>query len=337
LGRIGEKEGAKMEEDESRVNHTRVGILFDRLRWEEKEIFHEFEKRGIVAELIDSKNIVAEIGRSQSLSLPSLVLQRCLSFHRAFNLAATLEAFGTLVLNSSSVLEICGNKLLTSHLLAKNGIPTPKTAVSFSLESALNAIQAVGYPCVMKPIIGSWGRQVVPIRDRETAEALIEMRDQQAGDSTNSIFYVQELVDRPPRDIRCITSGGEIIASVYRYAPPMSWKTNVALGGRTEPCPMSRELEEIVIKTSQAISKDGILGIDIMESKSSGYVVHEVNGTVEFRGAQQATEKSIAGLIVQSVLARASDARSEMKDRLEEKDSERRKNVLSAMQQTSRP
>src|SRR5208283_5127347 len=116
-----------------------------------------------------------------------------------------------------------------------HGVPTPKTVVAFSSESAMQAMETIGFPCVMKPIVGSWGRQVVPIRDRETAEAMIEMREQQS-DSMQTIFYIQEMVKRPPRDIRCVVVGDELVACVYRYSAPENWKTNVALGGHAEVC-----------------------------------------------------------------------------------------------------
>ena len=159
----------------------------------------------------------------------------------------------------------------------------------------MQAVDEIGFPCVMKPIVGSWGRQVVPIRDRETAEALIEMREM-LNDSMQTIFYIQEMIKRPPRDIRCVAVGEEIVACVYRYASAENWKTNVALGGHSEPCKVTPELEETIMKTVKVVGH-GVLGIDLMEKSSSEFVVHEVNGTVEFKGAQSVTDQSIAGRI----------------------------------------
>ena len=278
-----------------------IGILFDRIRWEEKEIARQLEIRGISPNMIDAKTLVLPLDTSPfSVSLPRIILDRCVSYYRGANAASVFESHGLDVINSSRVLNLCGNKLETSQLLAKRGIPTPRTVVAFSAESAMKAIESIGFPCVLKPIVGSWGRQVVPVRDRETAEAFIEMREQQNGDSMQSIFYVQEMINRPPRDIRCIAVGSEVVACVYRYAAPDSWKTNVALGGHTEPCKLTPELEEILVRTVESIGA-GVLGIDVMERKnadSAEYVVHEVNGTVEFKGAQMSTsDHSIAGRI----------------------------------------
>jgi [lysine-biosynthesis-protein LysW]--L-2-aminoadipate ligase len=251
--------------------------------------------------MLDGKLQVLTLN-SPAQSLPSVILERCVSFYRGLNIASVLEAQGVKTINSARILDICGNKLATSLLLSRHGVPTPKTTVAFSAESAMQAVESMGYPCVMKPIVGSWGRQVVPVRDRETAEALIELREQQ-GDSIQSIFYVQEMINRPPRDIRCITVGEEIVASVYRYAPQDSWKTNVALGGHTEACPLTSELEDLVLKASKTVGY-GILGVDVMEKQGTKeLLVHEVNGTVEFKGAQASTQNSIADAIASYALS----------------------------------
>lgn len=245
--------------------------------------------------MLDGKLQVLSLN-SPAQSMPSVILERCVSFYRGLNIASVLEAQGVKTINSARILDICGNKLATSLLLSRHGVHSPKTTVAFSAKSAMQAVESMGYPCVMKPIVGSWGRQVVPVRDRETAEALIELREQK-GDSIQSIFYVQEMINRPPRDIRCITVGEEIVASVYRYAPQDSWKTNVALGGHTEACPLTSELEDLVLKASKTVGY-GILGVDVMEKQETNeLLVHEVNGTVEFKGAQASTLNSIADKI----------------------------------------
>jgi len=278
-----------------------IGILFDRVRWEEKELGRQLEIKGLSYDMIDGKSQVLPLDDSDLTSLPQKILGRCVSFYRGLNLSSVYEAHGIETINSSKIMDVCGNKLLTSQILAKNGVPTPKTVVAFSSEAAMQAIDLVGFPCVMKPIVGSWGRQVVPIRDRETAEALIEMREQQ-NDSMQTIFYIQEMIKRPPRDIRCIAVGDEIVAAVYRYSSPENWKTNVALGGHSEPCKVTPELEETILKTVKVIGA-GVLGIDLMEKSDSELVVHEVNGTVEFKGAQAATEYSIAKRIIDYVVS----------------------------------
>ncbi|MDG6904867.1 MAG: lysine biosynthesis protein LysX [Nitrososphaerota archaeon] len=293
------------------VTEKSVGILFDRIRWEEKELGRQLEMKGTSYDMIDAKAQVLPLDDSQFSTLPRKVLVRCVSFYRGLNVASVYEAHDIEAINSSSILDTCGNKLRTSQLLAKHGVPTPKTVVAYSSECAMQAMETIGFPCVMKPIVGSWGRQVVPIRDRETAEAMIEMRDQQS-DSMQTIFYIQEMINRPPRDIRCIVVGDQLVASVYRYSAPENWKTNVALGGRTEACEITSELEETVLKAAGAVGK-GVLGIDLMERSDSQLVVHEVNGTVEFKGAQMATSQSIAKLIVDYLLSHKEERAHKLK------------------------
>jgi [lysine-biosynthesis-protein LysW]--L-2-aminoadipate ligase len=154
-------------------------------------------------------------------------------------------------------------------------------------------MKKLGYPLVVKPIIGSWGRGVYQIKDQSMAEMMLDSR-QENENLFSRIYYLQELVDRPSRDIRCIVIGDQVVASVFRYSSENEWRTNVAVGGRTEVAPLTSELKEIVLKASNAVG-GGILGVDLMEDKERGYLVHEVNNTVEFRGASAVSKSDIAG------------------------------------------
>jgi [lysine-biosynthesis-protein LysW]--L-2-aminoadipate ligase len=194
------------------------------------------------------------------------------------------------VINSFDVANTCGNKMITSMLLKKNNIPTPRTYFSFTAESAMEHFEKVGYPLVIKPIIGSWGRSVMPIKDKDTADAIIENRQVTDGPQ-DRIYYLQEMIDRPPRDIRVITVGDQPIAAMYRKSSG-GFKTNIALGADPEICKITNEIEDLCVKTSKAVG-GGILGIDLMEDKKKGLVVHEVNNTVEFKGLVKVAEKNI--------------------------------------------
>ena len=139
---------------------------------------------------------------------------------------------------------------------------------------------------------------VTVVRDRETLKALIEYKEELSS-PIEHMYYMQEFVKRPPRDIRAIVAGDEIIASVHRYAPAGEWRTNVARGGTSKAFKPDKELKEIILQAGEAVG-GGVLGIDAMES-SSGYLVHEVNNTVEFRGAQSAVGVDIPAQIIQYV------------------------------------
>jgi len=110
------------------------------------------------------------------------------------------------------------------------------------------------------------------------------------------IYYVQSRVRRPPRDIRSFVIGGQFIAAIYRYAPPNDWRTNAALNGMVEACPKSPEIEDLSLRTAEVIGAD-YLGIDLMESEN-GLMVHEVNGSTEFKNTVAVTGINIAGVLV---------------------------------------
>jgi [lysine-biosynthesis-protein LysW]--L-2-aminoadipate ligase len=273
---------------------VRICIIYDKLRFEEKKIYNDIQQKGFDASLVDGKSLIFDTESSKSDSrFGDIILQRVISYNRGLHLTYCLEQIGLPVVNSSSVSEICGNKLITSLILKKNNVPTPKTTFAFSTESARECMKKLGYPLVVKPIIGSWGRGVYQIKDQSMAEMMLDSR-QENDNSFSRIYYFQELVDRPSRDIRCIVIGDQIVASVFRYSSENEWRTNVAVGGRTEVAPLTSELKEIVLKASNAVG-GGILGVDLMEDKERGYLVHEVNNTVEFRGASAVCKSDIAG------------------------------------------
>jgi len=272
----------------------RICILFDKLRFEEKKLYSKIKEKGIDATLVDGKSLIFDTESSKrDPTFGDIVLQRVISYYRGLHLTYCLEHIGLPIVNSFSISEICGNKLITSMILKKNHVPTPKTTFAFSAESARECMKKLGYPLVVKPLIGSWGRGIYQIKDQSMADMLLETR-QDNDNSFSRIYYLQELIDRPSRDIRCIVVGNEIVASVYRYSSENEWRTNVAVGGRTEEAILSPELKEVVLKASKAIG-NGILGVDLMEDKVRGYLVHEVNNTVEFRGASAVCKSDIAG------------------------------------------
>ena len=274
----------------------RICIIYDKLRFEEKKLYKDIQEKGFDAILVDGKSLIFDTESSKSDSrFGDIVLQRVISYNRGLHLTYCLEQIGLPVVNSFNVSEICGNKLITSLILKKNNVPTPKTTFAFSTESARECMKKLGYPLVVKPIIGSWGRGVYQIKDQSMAEMMLDSR-QENDNLFSRIYYLQELIDRPSRDIRCIVIGDQVVASVFRYSSENEWRTNVAVGGRTEVASLTSELKEIVLKASNAVG-GGILGVDLMEDKERGYLVHEVNNTVEFRGASAVCKSDIAGAI----------------------------------------
>ena len=275
----------------------KVSITFDRLRWEEKALSDAAQAAGLQASLVDVKRLVFEVPKKHP-ELGDVILNRCISHYRSLLLSQTLEGAGLYVINSHSVAEVCSNKLATSIALAKAGVPTPRTFLALSSDAVDAAAEALGYPLVLKPFTGSWGRMVTVVRDRATLQALVEYKEELANPQEH-MYYMQEFIQRPPRDIRAIVAGESIVACVYRYAPEGEWRTNVARGGTSKALKPDKQLEELILHASEAVG-GGVLGVDAMESPS-GYMVHEVNNTVEFRGAQSAVDFDIPAQIVKFV------------------------------------
>ncbi len=270
---------------------SKVCIVFDRLRTEEKMLQKEASDLGHDAVILDAK--ITQINtdsKKEDYDFGDVVLERCVSYFRGLHFTASLEFMDIPVLNKFDVANVCGNKMFMTLLLKKNNIPTPKTYFSFSSESAAENLEKVGYPLVIKPVIGSWGRGVMPIKDKDTMDAVFEIRN--ITDSPHDrIYYLQELIKRPPRDIRVITVGDEPIAAMYRKSLG-GFKTNIALGAEPELCEITKEMEDMATKASKAMG-GGILGIDMMEDDERGLVVHEVNNTVEFKGLAKVAQRNI--------------------------------------------
>ena len=269
----------------------KICIVFDRLRTEEKLLQKNAEELGYETSMIDAKITSFDTdSKPENYEFGDVVLERCVSYYRGLHFTACLEFMDVPVINKFDVANTCGNKMITSMLLKKSNIPTPKTYFSFSAETALENFENIGYPLVIKPIIGSWGRSVMPIKDKDTAEAVIENRQVTDGPQ-DRIYYLQEMIDRPPRDIRVITVGNQAVSAMYRKSSG-GFKTNIALGADPELCEITKEIEDLCERTSKAVG-GGILGIDLMEDKKRGLVVHEVNNTVEFKGLVKVSKRNI--------------------------------------------
>jgi len=274
-----------------------LSILYDNIRWEEKALYEAAKKRDIKVNNINCKDLSIDLNneRESSPYLNKVIIQRCVSYFKSVHATAALEGLGAHIINSLRTATVCGNKLFAHMELQKAGVKTPNAFSAFSEESAIAALDNLGYPAVIKPTIGSWGRLIALLRDRDAANAVIEDREHMF--PLYQVYYFEELVSRPPRDIRAIVIGDTVVAAIYRYSGPGEWKTNMALGGQAETCPLTNELEDICIKAAKAIEGQ-IVGVDLMESKEDGLIVHEINNTTEFRNTVRVTGVDIPGLMV---------------------------------------
>ncbi len=273
----------------------KITILHDLVRWEEKALYQASLKRGLEVNLIDIKDEHFDINKDYDSKFGDVALQRTTSYYKGLHSTAIIESFGVKVINSSQILMITGNKLFTTVKLKENNVPTPRTIVAFSPEKAVEAFKELGEKAVIKPVVGSWGRMVALLDSYYSAKAVFEEREYM--EPIYQVYYLQEFVNRPPRDIRAFVVGEQVIAAIYRNQPSGDFRTNTALGGKAENCPVTKEIEDLALKAARAIGS-GVYGVDMMETEK-GIVVHEVNGTVEFKNSVSVTGVDIPDKIIE--------------------------------------
>jgi [lysine-biosynthesis-protein LysW]--L-2-aminoadipate ligase len=275
-------------------------VLASRVGADEKRLFEALERRGVPFDHVDTRGQWFVAGQRD---LPwGLVLNREIGQFRAAYAARCLASAGVEVINNADAIEVCGDKWRTTMALQAAGLPMPRTALALTPQAALDALEAIGYPALVKPLVGSWGRLVVRLPDRTTAESVFEYVAALPGPQSH-LGYVQALVDKPGRDIRAIMVGGELLGAVYRTGE--LWRTNVALGGRTQPCEPTPEITKLSIDAAAAVGAD-IAGVDLVEDRDGRLLVLEVNHRVEFAGFQYAfgDRVDVADRIVEHLLER---------------------------------
>ncbi len=277
----------------------KVGVLISRVRVEEKWLFEALTKRGVEYDILDDREVAFDLANPGKWQEYSVVLERSLSYGRGLYTCKMLNAWGIPTVNAASVADTCGDKLWTSAALKHFNIPQPNLRLAFTPESAVAAIEELGYPVVLKPVIGSWGRMISKINDRDAAEAILEHREV-LGNYQQNIFYIQEYIKKPGRDIRAFVVGDETIAGIYRTSA--HWITNTARGGKGSVCPITPELNDICVRAAAAVG-GGVLAIDVLEDPDRGFLINEVNHTMEFHTSVPVTGIDIPGKVVEYTLA----------------------------------
>lgn len=272
----------------------KIGVLYSRVRVEEKWIFAALEKRGIDFDRLDDRAVSFDLDDAAPWKQYDAVLERSISFTSGLYALRILNAFGVPTVNTAAVAEACGDKLTTSSLLFQAGLPQPRNLVAFTPESALEALEKLGYPAVVKPVVGSWGRLLAKINDRDAAEAIFEHKAM-LGSTQHQVFYIQEYIEKPGRDIRAVVIGERVLTAMYRNSP--HWITNTARGGEGELCPITPEIEELCLKAAKAVG-GGVLAVDLIEHPHRGFLINEVNHTMEFHTLQPLSGVDIAGEII---------------------------------------
>ena len=275
----------------------KIGLLHSRIRVEEKLLISELENIGVEFELIDLRNLTFNIAEDLSSDL-DLILERCVSHSQASAAMKIFEANGIPCLNSFDTALVCGDKLQTTVALQKAGIPVPETRVAFNIEDALEMMDDMGYPLVIKPVTGSWGRLLAKVTDRYAAEAILEHKTT-LGSYHHSTFYIQEFIEKPDFDIRSFVIGGETVAAIARRSA--HWITNTARGASAEGLEVTKEIDQLSRAASRAVG-DGIIAVDLLQTAEGKLLVNEVNYTIEFRNSITTTGVNIPAIIVDYAL-----------------------------------
>ena len=260
----------------------RVGVLCSRIRIEEKLLFEALTARGVAYEKLDDRTLVFNLNDPSPYQQYDVILERSINHSRALYALQMFNDWGITTINTAHVARICGDKCLTTQALLKHRVPVPHNMMAFTPEAALEAIEALGYPVVLKPCVGSWGRLVAKINDRQAAEAILEHK-QILGSYHHSISFVV---------------GDETIAAIYRTSD--HWITNTAQGGKASNCPITPEIDALSRGAAKAVG-GGLLAIDLLESPR-GMLVNEVNYTMEFRNSIDTTGVDIPGKMIDYLL-----------------------------------
>jgi [lysine-biosynthesis-protein LysW]---L-2-aminoadipate ligase len=277
---------------------ARLAVVYDRVREDEKMLWRAMDDLGVEYDKVYAPQLSFDFAGPKPAW--EVVIERCVSQSRGYAIAASLEAWGVEVVNPSHVIANCGDKLVTNALLARHDIPAPRTQVAFEADHALEVIEQMGYPVVMKPPVGSWGRLLSLIRDRDAAETVLEHKEVLGG-YQHQIFYIQEIIDKPGRDIRAFVASGTCIAAIYRNSD--HWITNTARGGKAENCPLTPELASLAERSARAVG-GAVVAVDLVEDPARGLLVIEVNHTMEFKNSVTTTGVNIPLKIAEYAVSR---------------------------------
>ncbi len=278
----------------------RLAILTSRIRVEEKLLVDALNRRGVDFDMIDDGELLFDLAQpDERWRGYDAVLCRSVSQSRGLATLHVLEHGGVRTYNTAAVTALCNDKLLTTLALLRAVIPTPRTLLAFDARTTVRAIETLGYPAVLKPTNGSWGRLLARVNDRDAAEAIIEHQET-LGSYQHHIHYVQEHIAKPQRDIRAFVVGERTICAIYRDS--QHWVTNTARGAVASNCPVTPELDSLCVRAAQAVG-GGILAVDVLEDPQLGLLVNEINATMEFRNSIAPTGVDIPAAMLDYILS----------------------------------
>lgn len=280
----------------------RVAILSSGRGWHTDELSRAVAGRGHTACLLPIHRLVARVGGTPRLAAGEAALDDCDAAlvriiprgsleQIVFRVDALhwLERLDVAVMNAANAIERSVDKFYTSALLEAAGLPTPRTVVAEDLDTAMAAFAEMG-DVIVKPLFGSNGRGMVRVGDEEIAYRVFR-----ALELERAVYYVQQAIPHPGRDVRALVVGGDVVAAAWRSAP--GWRTNVARGGKATKADLPREWVELSLRAAHAVGAD-YAGVDLLPAADGRVYVLEVNAIPGWRGLQATTDVDLAGAIV---------------------------------------
>jgi len=237
--------------------------------------------------------------KGEDIELPKLVLVRLGAGILPFQLAVLrhFEQAGVIVINNSTAIETAKNKMMTSQLLSRAGIPIPNTMmVRFPIQEKLIA-ENIGYPCIIKVVTGSYGAGVYLCEKKRDYKKLVEFIESLGNKKT---LLVQEyLGERPGEDLRVLVIGGKVVGAMKRTAPEGDFRANITGGGTGSSFEVTPEIDYIARETARTLGLT-IAGVDLLFDQR-GFRVCEANSNPGFSGFEKYCGVDVADLITEYV------------------------------------
>ena len=220
------------------------------------------------------------------------------------------EMMGVYSVNESVAITRSRDKLRASQLLARKGIGLPVTGFANSPDDTEDLLSFVGgAPVVIKLLEGTQGVGVVLAETKKAAESVIE-----AFRGLGANFMVQEFIkEAGGADIRCLVIGDKVVASMKRQGKEGEFRSNLHRGGSASLIRITPEERSTAVRSAKAMGLN-VAGVDLLRS-NHGPVVLEVNSSPGLEGIEIATDKNVAGMIIEFIEKNAKKGKTRTRGR----------------------
>ncbi len=274
-----------------------VVLSLTMLRPEERLLLDALRVRGLAVRTALPPDLADVL--SGRVEAPRLVVLRNLSHREAIGTARRLEQAGVPTFNRAAAIEVCNDKGLQALLLGQHGVAHPRSLHAFTHDQVRSAVESLGWPAVVKPVSGSWGRGVVRVTDEEALDVWVGARE--SVDAAGKLFpvLVQEYIDKPGHDLRVVVVGREPVVAIRRIS--QDWRTNTHLGAAVERAEITDEMAKLCLAVVELLG-EGFYGIDLIEDRTTGATaVLEVNANPEFARSSARHGVDVAGRLADHI------------------------------------